>query len=109
MSSKAQIYLLYLAKYYECQSQELSVQKKSLQGWPNEKQKLEEIITEQSNNSDNLSVHGPSTNTGRYILRENIEGLELSEDSPQGKTVLDMGQNFVNYLEELYICEGEVK
>ena len=71
--------------------------------------KPEEIITEQSNNSDNLSVHGPSTNTGRYILRENIEGLELSEDSPQGKTVLDMGQNFVNYLEELYICEGEVK
>ena len=69
----------------------------------------EEIIPEQNNNSDNLSVHGPNKKTGRCILKENLEGLALSEDSPLGKTVLEMAQHFVHYLEELFIHKGEVK
>ena len=64
MSSKAQAQLLYLAKEYERESQELSVLGKSLQIWSKQKQKPEEIIPEQSNNRDHFSVHGPSTNTG---------------------------------------------
>ena len=44
MSSKAQFQLLYLAKEYERESQELSVLGKSLQIWSKQKQKPEEII-----------------------------------------------------------------
>ena len=90
MSIKAQVHLLYLAKEYEQESQELSVLRKSLQIWSKEKQKPEEIILEQSNNRDHLSVHGPIKNTSRCMLKENIEGLELLEDSNLGKTILNM-------------------
>ena len=82
MSHQAQIQMLYLAKEYERESQELSVLRKNLQRWSKEKQKPEEIIPEQSNNSDHLSVHGPSINTGLCILKENLKGLALSEDLP---------------------------
>ena len=61
------------------------------------------------NNSDDLSAHGSSTNTSQCILKKNLEGLELSEDSSLGKTVLDMVYKCVHFLEELYICKGEVK
>ena len=74
-----------------------------------EKQKQEEIIPEKSDNTDYLSVHGPSTNTGQRILKNNLEGLALSEDSPLNKTVLNMSQQFVYYLEELSMCEDKVK
>ena len=39
MSIKAQVQLLYLAKEYEWESQELSFLRKILQRWPKEKQK----------------------------------------------------------------------
>ena len=61
------------------------------------------------NNSNNFSVHGPSTNTDLCILKEKLEILAFSEDSPLGKTTLDMEQQFVHCLEELYMREGEVK
>ena len=64
ISIKSQVQLLYLAKEYEWESQELSVLSRSLQIWSKEKQKPEDIITEQSNNSDHFSVHGPGKNTG---------------------------------------------
>ena len=64
MSSKAQVHLIYLSKEFEWEIQELSVLSKIIQRWSKVKQKPEEISPEQSNNSDNLSVHGQSTNTG---------------------------------------------
>ena len=88
MSGKSQVQLLYLAKEFEQESQQLSVLRKILKRWSKENQKLDEIIPEQSDNSDHLSVNGPSTNTGQGILKEKLEGLELSEDSPLGKTAL---------------------
>ena len=54
-------------------------------------------------------MHGPSKNTGRCILKEKIEGLALSEDSPLGKTVFDMANQFVHCLWELYMRKGEAK
>ena len=56
----------------------MSVLRKILQRWSKEKQKPEEIIPEQSDNSDNLNVHGPSKNTGRCILKEKHKGLAPS-------------------------------
>ena len=82
---------------------------KSLQRWSKEKQKTEKIIPEQSDSTDNLIVHEPNKNTYRCILKENLEGLVLSEDSPLGKTVLKMDQQFVLCLEELSMRKGEVK
>ena len=76
----------------------MSVLRKIIQRWSKDKQKPEEIILEQSNNTDNLSMHGPSTNTGRCILKEKLERLALSEDSTLSKTVLDMAQQFVHCL-----------
>ena len=87
----------------------MSVLSKSLQRWSKEKQKPEGIIPEQSNNSDHLRVHGPSANTGRCIMKENLEGLALLEDSTLGKTILKMAQQFLHCLEKLSIREGEVK
>ena len=43
-SSKAHIHLLYLAKEYEQESQELLVMRKSIQRWSKDKQKPEDII-----------------------------------------------------------------
>ena len=42
-------------------------------------------------------------------MKEKLEGLVLSQDSPLDKTVLEMAQQFVHYLEEPSIIEGEVK
>ena len=69
----------------------------------------EEIIPEQNNNSDNLSVHGPNKKTGRCILKENLEGFKLSEDLPLGNTVLQMSHQFLNCLEEPSIRKGYVE
>ena len=33
-------------------------------------------------------------------MKEKLEGLVLSQDSPLDKTVLEMAQQFVHYLEE---------
>ena len=98
MSGKSQVQLLYLAKEFEQESQQLSVLRKILKRWSKENQKLDEIIPEQSDNSDHLSVNGPSTNTGIYTLKEKLEGLALSEDSPMGNTVLDMAHRFLHCL-----------
>ena len=54
-------------------------------------------------------MHGESTNTGRCTPKENLEGLALSDYSPLGKTSPDMAQKFVQCLEELSICESELK
>ena len=78
LSSKAQFQLLYLSKEYKRESQEMSVLRKILQKWSKENQKPEEITPEQSNNSDNLSVHGLCRNIGLCIPKENLKGLELS-------------------------------
>ena len=51
--------------------------RKILQICSKEKQKLEETIPEQRKSSDHLSVHGPSKNTGKCILKEKIERLAL--------------------------------
>ena len=69
MSRKEQVQMLYLAKEYEQKSQELFVLIFLIKIWSNDKQKPEERTPEQSNNSDHLSVHGPSTNTGRCMLK----------------------------------------
>ena len=87
----------------------MSILRKIIHRGPREKHKPEKIIQKQKDNSDHLSVHGPSTNTGRYILKENLEGLVLLEDLPLGKTILDIEQQFVHCLEEVSIPEGEVK
>ena len=42
-------------------------------------------------------------------MKENLEGLSLSEDSHMDKTVLDMTQQFVHCLEELSICKSGVE
>ena len=54
-------------------------------------------------------MNGPSTNTGQCTLKEKLEGLELFEDLPLIKTILEMAQQFVHCLEELCIGEGELK
>ena len=94
MSRISQVELLYLAKEYERDSQKFSVLKKSLKRCSKQNQKQEEITPEQSNNSDHLSVHGPSKNTGLCIMKQNTEGFELSEDSTLGKTIPDIAQEF---------------
>ena len=69
MSSKAQVQLLYLANEYERESQEFSFMIKSLRIWSKDKHKPERLIPEQSDNSDHLSIHRPSTNMGKCILK----------------------------------------
>ena len=61
--------MLYLAKEYEKESQELSVLRKIIYRWSKEKQKPEYTMPLQSNNSDHLSVDGTSTNTGQCTLK----------------------------------------
>ena len=109
MSRKEQVQMLYLAKEYEQKSQELFVLIFLIKIWSNDKQKPEERTPEQSNNSDHLSVHGPSTNTGRCTLKEKLKGLAISVDSPLIKIILEMAHQFVQCLEKLSIrkCEAE--
>ena len=64
ISSKSQVHMLYLSKEYKQESQELLVLSRILQRCSKENQKPEEIIPEQSNSNENLSLHGPITNTG---------------------------------------------
>ena len=54
-------------------------------------------------------MHGPSTNTGRCITKENLEGLALSDDSPLDKTVLNTAQQLLHCLEQLSTHKGEIK
>ena len=42
-------------------------------------------------------------------MKEKIEGLALSKDSPLGKTALEMVNQFVHCLRELSMRKGEAK
>ena len=77
MSIKSQIQILYLFEEYELEIQKKSVLGISLQIWSKDNQKPEEIFPEQSNNSDHLSMHEPSKNTGQFMLEIKYQGVGI--------------------------------